>query len=113
MNTKQDKRIRRHRRIRAKVKGTGEAPRLVVYRSNKYIYAQLVDDDKGATLAQSNSGEIGKGTTLEKAKEVGKTIAKKAKEKKIGKAVFDRAGFIYTGKVKAVAEGAREGGLKF
>ena len=93
--------------------GTSESPRLAVFKSNKYIYAQLIDDDNGTTLASSSSKKISKGTGVIKAKEVGMEIANKAKELKIKKTVFDRAGFIYTGKIKAVAEGAREGGLIF
>lgn len=116
MNTiqlKQEMRTRRHARIRSKVKGTTEAPRLSVFKSNKFVYAQLIDDEKGVTLAASSTQKMkGKGV-MSKAKEVGKEIAKLAVAKKIEKAVFDRGGFIYTGRIKAVADGAREGGLKF
>ena len=88
-------------------------PRLCVFRSNRYIYAQLINDDKGVTLATASSlGSKGKGM-MEKAKVVGVDLAKKAIALKISKVVFDRGGFIFTGKIKAVAEGAREGGLKF
>ena len=105
-------RARRQKRIRAKISGTAAAPRLSVYRSNKYVYAQLINDEAGKTLAASTSLKM-KGKMMEKAKQVGREIAEKAKALKIEKAVFDRGGFIYTGKIKAIAEGAREGGLKF
>src|SRR5438105_4411276 len=109
---KLQKRTRRHGRIRAKVFGTLERPRLSVYKSNKHLYAQLINDAKGHTLAAVSTGILkGKGM-LEKAGEAGKTIAKTAKEKKIHKIVFDRGGFIYTGQIKAFAEGARAGGLE-
>jgi large subunit ribosomal protein L18 len=107
------KRERRHRRIRAKVFGTEDMPRLSVYRSNKFVYAQIINDEKGITLASASTKDMkGKGM-LEKAKLAGAEVAKRAQEKKIKKVVFDRGGFIYTGRVKALAEGAREGGLKF
>jgi|SRR3989344_1219374 len=110
---KKIKRDRRQKRIRAKVFGTALKPRLAVFRSNKYMTAQLIDDTKGATLAAATSkGILGK-TTADKAKAVGAAIAAQAKEKKISKAVFDRGGYIYTGSVAAVAAGAREAGLKF
>ena len=105
--------MRRHNRIRAKAVGTAFSPRLSVFRSNKYIYAQLVDDSKGVTLAASSDmGMKGKNKT-ERAKAVGVALAKVAQEKKIKKAIFDRGGFLYAGRVKALAEGAREGGLEF
>ncbi len=110
---KTEKRLRRHNRIRARVHGTAAAPRLSVYRSNKYVYAQLIDDERGVTLAASSTKAAeGKGM-LEKAKNAGRTLAKAATGLKIKKAVFDRGGFIYTGRVRALAEGAREGGLEF
>lgn len=109
---KKQKRDVRHRRIRAKVKGTAEKPRLSVFKSNTTIYAQLVDDDKGVTLAAASSQKM-KGKASENASEVGKEIAKLAAAKKITTVVFDRGGYIYTGKIKAVADGAREGGLIF
>jgi large subunit ribosomal protein L18 len=116
MNTSQiktEKRARRHKRIRSKVSGTSDMPRLSVFKSNKFVYAQLIDDEKGATLVAASTQDIkGKGM-LEKAKKAGLEIAKLAQEKKIKKVVFDRGGFIYTGRVKALAEGAREGGLTF
>ena len=112
MDIKTAKRERRHKKIRTKIKGTGEVPRLAVFRSNRYVYAELIDDDKQITLAHATSLKS-KGATVEKAKKVGLEIAEKAKALKIGKVVFDRAGFIYTGKIKAIADGAREGGLTF
>jgi len=105
-------RTRRHIRVRAKVKGTEERPRLVVFRSDKHIYAQLVNDVVQRTIATvTDSGLTGKKT--EKSVEVGKRIAEKAKAAGITKVVFDRAGYQYHGRVKAVADGAREGGLEF
>lgn len=103
---KRQKRIIRHKRVRALVKGTSERPRLSVFRSNKRIYAQLVDDSKGETLLSANSVKI-------PAFKVGETLAKKALEKGINEVVFDRGGYKYHGRVKALAEGARQGGLKF
>lgn len=112
-NKKTENRMRRHRRIRAKASGTASFPRLSVFRSNKYIYAQLVDDSNGVTIAAtSDMGVSGKNKTV-RAKEVGVSLAKLAKEKKIKKAIFDRGGFLYAGRVRALAEGAREGGLEF
>lgn len=117
MLSKQEKRYRRHKRIRAKIKGTSKVPRLCVFRSHRHIYAQLIDDEKGRTLAVASDLELKtkkkKITKVDKASEVGKLIAQKAISKKILKVVFDRAGYNYHGRVKAVAEGAREGGLKF
>lgn len=117
MLAKQEKRYRRHKRIRAKVFGTSKVPRLVVFRSNKHIYAQLIDDEKGKTIAAASDLELKtkrkKISKIDKASEVGKLVAKKAIDKKITKVVFDRGGYAYHGRVKAVAEGAREGGLKF
>ena len=106
----------RHRRVRAKIYGTAKMPRLCVFRSAKHIYGQLIDDEKSQTLVSASDLElrIKKGKTkVEKAKEVGKLIAKKAQKLKIEKVVFDRGGYKYHGRVKALAEGAREGGLKF
>ncbi len=111
-NLKKTKRDRRHARIRSKLSGTAEKPRLAVFKSNTAIYAQLIDDVSQKTLASSSSKNI-KGTPLEAAKEVGLNLAKKATGLSIKKIVFDRGGFIYTGKVRALAEGAREGGLSF
>jgi large subunit ribosomal protein L18 len=114
---KKEKRYRRHRRVRAKIYGTASRPRLCVFRSAKHIYCQLIDDEKGKTLASASDLELKrlrkKLTKKEKAFEVGKLIAKKAKNLKIEKVVFDRGGYQYHGRVKALAEGAREGGLKF
>ena len=107
------KRDRRHKKIRAKVFGTALRPRLSVFRSNKYIYAQLIDDDAGKTLVATSSVKALGKTVLEKAKAAGLELAKLALEKKIKAVVFDRGGFIYTGKIKVLAEGAREGGLVF
>ncbi|PIR46821.1 MAG: 50S ribosomal protein L18 [Candidatus Vogelbacteria bacterium CG10_big_fil_rev_8_21_14_0_10_45_14] len=108
------KRERRHRRIRAKVKGTSERPRLTVYRSNKFIYAQIIDDESGKTLLSSSDFAMRTpGTKAVKAEAVGMAIAKGAKEKGISKIVFDRSGFIYTGRVSRLAEAARKGGLEF
>lgn len=115
MLEKQIKRVRRHKRIRAKVFGTAQRPRLSVFRSSNHIYCQLIDDGKGKTLASAKDSEIKKKVKgkLELAKEVGKLIAEKAKGLKVEKVVFDRGGYSYHGKVKALAEGAREEGLKF
>jgi large subunit ribosomal protein L18 len=110
---KTETRNRRHKRIRAKVKGTIERPRLSVFKSNKYLYAQIINDDKGETLAAASTKDVkGKGL-VEKAKLTGAAIAKLAIAKNITQVVFDRGGFIYTGRVRALADGAREGGLKF
>lgn len=103
----------RHNRIRAKVSGTPEMPRLAVFRSNKNVYVQVIDDTKGMTIVGLSSEKVkGKGL-MERSGNVGREIAKLAKDKGITKVVFDRGGFLYTGKIKAVADGAREGGLKF
>lgn len=107
MNTsklKQMKIARRHKKIRATISGTEERPRVSVFRSNKFVYAQLINDDKGTTLAQAQAAD---------AKEVGIDLAKKAKALKIDKVVFDRGGYLYIGKIKALADALREGGLKF
>ena len=110
--TRASLRTRRHFRVRKKVSGTAERPRLVIYRSLKHIYAQLVDDDKQHTLVTvTDAGFEGKKTA--KSSEVGKRIAEKAKEAGVTKVVFDRGGYKYHGRVKAVADGAREGGLEF
>ena len=112
--TKRENRIKRHNKVRAKVSGSAKIPRLNVYRSNKGLFVQLIDDQAGITLASVNDKEIKLGKTkTDKAKEAGKLIAKKAKEKKIEKVIFDRGGCKYHGRVKAVADGAREAGLKF
>ena len=106
------KRIQRHRRIRSRVFGTPEKPRLAFFRSNKHIYAQLIDDTAGNTLVGVSSLKGGSGTQ-EGAKQLGAAIAKQAQDKKISKVVFDRGGFMYTGSVKTFADAAREGGLEF
>ena len=113
--TKPQARARRHRRIRGKVAGTPERPRLAVYRSNKGISAQLVDDLSGNTLAGASWIALGsfKGNKTEQATEVGKLLAASAKDAGIETCVFDRGGYLYHGRVKALADGAREGGLKF
>lgn len=115
MDTKIKKlqRDRRRKRIRAKIFGESKKPRLSVFRSNKYISAQLIDDSKGVTLASATSKGIKGKNVLEKAKAVGVKIAEQAKAKKIFSAVFDRGGYLYTGSVSALADGAREAGLKF
>lgn len=112
-NKKVQQRKRRARRIRSQIVGTASVPRLSVFRSNKFIYAQLIDDETSVTLAAANDVKINKGTKKERATEVGKTLAAAAKAQKINKVVFDRGGFLYTGRVAALADGAREGGLEF
>lgn len=106
-------RLHRKRRIRAKIFGVPQKPRLAVFRSNSGIYVQAIDDTNGHTLLSASSGEVKGKDAMSKAKEVGKLIAQKCKEKKIIEVVFDRGGYKYHGKVKALAEGARDGGLKF
>lgn len=109
-------RLKRHARVRSKISGTAECPRLDVFRSNSNIYAQLIDDVKGVTLvaAASNEKDFGKSCgNKEEARKVGQLIAKRAAEKGIEVCVFDRGGYIFHGRVKELAEGAREGGLKF
>jgi large subunit ribosomal protein L18 len=113
-------RIRRHRRVRTNIAGTAEKPRLVVFRSIRHIYAQVIDDDKGHTLVATSTLEKELKTEVEAAgkpnavcKLIGKTIAQKALDKGIKQVVFDRGGYIYHGNIKALAEGAREAGLQF
>ena len=108
-------RLRRHARVRNKISGTATTPRLCVYRSNKNIEAQLIDDVKGVTLVSSSSMalKLANGSNVEAAAAVGNDIAEKAVAKKIKKVVFDRSGYIYHGRVKALAEAAREAGLEF
>lgn len=112
-------RIKRHYRIRNKVKGTAQTPRLAVFRSNKHMYAQLIDDAAGVTLAAASTmeaeiaGKLETTSNIEAAQAVGEAIAKKAMEKGITEAVFDRGGYVYHGKVAALAEAAREAGLQF
>ena len=112
-NTKRTQRTKRHARIRARVQGTAQQPRLAVYRSNRAVYAQLIDDVAGHTLAAADTRSSGSGTLQERATAVGAAIAKAAADAGITEAVFDRGGFRYHGIVKTVADGAREGGLKF
>src|SRR5438552_3419246 len=114
MSIKQEKRNRIHRRIRAKVMGTKVRPRLCVFKSSNHIYAQLIDDQTGKVLASASDIKMkGKSNKVGHSMEVGKLIAKEALGKKIDTVVFDRGGFVFHGRVKAVADGAREGGLKF
>lgn len=112
---KEQKRLRIKRRVRGKISGTAELPRLSVYKSNKEIYAQIIDDASGTTLVSASSREKGieKGTKTEMSAAVGKKIAEKAASAGLEQVVFDRNGFVYHGRVKALADGAREGGLKF
>lgn len=110
-------RVRKHARVRKKIRGTSDIPRLCVYRSNSNIYAQIIDDDEGKTLVQASSKEkacsLEKGGNVEAAKEIGQLIAQRAKDKGIENVVFDRSGYIYHGRIAALANAAREGGLKF
>jgi large subunit ribosomal protein L18 len=110
---------KRHGRIRVKISGTSERPRLSVYRSNKHIYAQIIDDTKGVTLAFAGTDEpslkekVAHGGNIEAAKEVGRLVAERAKKAGIEQVVFDRGGFLYHGRIAALADAAREGGLVF
>ena len=115
VTTPRQLRERRHRRVRGKVAGTAERPRLAVFRSNSGIAAQLIDDQSGRTLAAASWQQLKKfkGSKSEQAKEVGKLLAANAKQAGIETVVFDRGGYLYHGRVKALAEAAREGGLKF
>ncbi len=112
-------RVIRHARVRKKISGTPEMPRLCVYRSNKYIYAQVIDDTKGITLVQASSldpalkGQLEEVDKSGEAKLVGKLVAERAKQAGVEKVVFDRGGYVYTGRVAALAAGAREAGLEF
>ncbi len=112
---KQGKRKRIHKRIRKKIRGTASRPRLSVFRSNKSIYCQVIDDINGSTLVAASSREPGipAGNKTEQAKAVGKIIAERANAKNISEILFDRGGYLYHGRVKALADGAREGGLNF
>jgi len=107
------KRNRRHARVRAKISGTAERPRLSVFRSNKNIYAQIIDDNSEVTIAQANDLKETSGAKIDRAQAVGRAIAEAAKAKNIETVVFDRGGYLYAGRVKALAEAAREAGLKF
>ena len=112
--SKNDMRVKRHRKIRRTLSGTDVTPRLCVFRSNQAIYAQLIDDVKGVTIASSSSLELKlKSNNIEAATAVGKDIAEKAKKAKIKTVVFDRGGYLYHGRVKALADAARENGLEF
>lgn len=111
---KQNRRIRIKKSIRSKVSGTADKPRLSVFRSNTGVYAQIIDDNAGKTLVSASSKELdSKGLSIEVSKNVGKKLAEKAVSNGISTVVFDRGGYLFHGKVKALAEGAREGGLKF
>ena len=116
-SSKQKIRFKRKKRIRAKMEGTAEKPRLSIFRSNKHIYVQLIDDVKGQTLVAASTGEEELkekvGGSVEGAKNIGNLIAKRALAKKIVSIVFDRSGYLYHGRIKALADSAREGGLKF
>jgi large subunit ribosomal protein L18 len=114
--TVREARLRRHRRVRGKIRGTAERPRLLVFRSNRGIFAQLVDDDTGRTMASASWTSLPKsfkGDKTEQAAEVGKLLGEAARKAGIETAVFDRGGYLYHGRVKALADGAREGGLSF
>jgi large subunit ribosomal protein L18 len=113
--TVREARLRRHRRVKGKVRGSAERPRLVVFRSNRGIEAQLVDDQNGTTVASASWAGLASftGSKSEQAAEVGKLLAQKAKEAGIETVVFDRGGYLYHGRVRALADAAREGGLKF
>lgn len=107
--------VKRHLKIRSKIKGNNKRPRFVIFRSSAHIYGMLVDDESGKTLVSVADKNINKKdlTKTEKAKAVGKLVAEKAAKEKISKVVFDRAGYLYHGRIKALADGARQGGLKF
>ena len=113
--SRNDERLRRHLRVRTKISGAPECPRLNVFRSNSHIHAQIIDDVNGTTLVAASSVEmkLENGGNVEAAKTVGAEVAKRALEKNITNVVFDRGGYVYTGRVKALAEAAREAGLKF
>lgn len=111
--SKEQRRVKRHGKIRSVLSGTAMRPRLSIYRSLSGIYAQLIDDETHAVLVSASSMKEKKGANAESAKQVGMELARKAKDKKIETCVFDRSGYLYHGRVKALAEGAREGGLKF
>ncbi|MGI6768345.1 MAG: 50S ribosomal protein L18 [Bacilli bacterium] len=115
--SRNDARILRHLRIRQKIQGTSSKPRLSVFRSNSHIYAQVIDDEKGITLVSASSIDkelkLEKGSNIEAAKQVGALVAKRALEKKIENVVFDRGGYLFHGRVKALADAARAAGLKF
>lgn len=113
---KKANRLKRHKRVRSKISGTAQCPRLNVFRSARHIYAQLIDDNAGVTLCSASTlekGFEGLGGNIEAAKKIGSTLAERAKDKGITDVVFDRSGYVYHGRVAALAEGAREGGLNF
>jgi large subunit ribosomal protein L18 len=115
---RRESRIRRHRRVRKKVHGTAERPRLTVFRSNKHVVAQVIDDDAGRTLAAASTAEpdqraAGSGSTVEAAARIGKLVAERAKAAGVEQVVFDRGGFMYHGRIAALATAAREAGLEF
>lgn len=107
------RRTRRHGRVRAKISGTSSRPRLSVFRSNKFLYAQLIDDYANVTVGSASDLSVKTGTKIERAEKVGEMIAKIAQEKNITKVVFDRGGFLFAGRIKALAEAARAKGLEF
>jgi large subunit ribosomal protein L18 len=109
---KREGRVRRHARVRKKVSGTAQRPRLAVYRSNRHIYAQLVDDGAARTVASASDAGISDGDKSARAKQVGKALAERAKAAGVDRVVFDRGGRLFHGRVKALADGAREGGLE-
>ena len=115
VKTAQQRRLRRRRRVRAKIRGNADCPRLAVYRSNRGLYAQLIDDDKGHTIAQAswNEADVRKLDASERAKKAGELIAERGKQAGVEACVFDRGGYRFHGQVAALANGAREGGLKF
>jgi large subunit ribosomal protein L18 len=112
-NVKADQRQRRHARIRSRLSGTTERPRLSIFKSNRHMYAQIIDDASGKTILGISSEKAEGKTMMEKSKSLGNMIAKASLGKKISKVAFDRGGFKYTGKIKLFADAAREGGLKF
>ena len=114
-HTRRASRLRRHRRLRARVRGTAERPRLAVFRSLKHTYAQVIDDARGVTLAAASTleSDTGEGSRREQASGVGRAIAERAKALQVSRVVFDRGGFAYAGRVKAVADAARADGLEF
>jgi len=113
MNKKEEKRIRLKKKIRSKIFGTSKCPRLSVFRSNKYIYGQIIDDEKGVTIVSTSDLKFDKGTKTERSNKAGTEISKLAIAKGIKKCVFDRNGFRYIGRIKAFAEAARKAGLSF
>lgn len=113
MKKKDEKRIRLKKKIRSRIRGTSARPRLSVFRSNKFIYAQVVNDETGKTIAEASDVKIKKGTKTERAKEVGRLLSQALNDAKINEVVFDRNGFKYTGRIKLVADEARAQGIKF